>query len=82
MISVKFDWHEKRLLEQKYFTGSMTLVTVNHSFMTGGGPRLSPQPALLQSHKYLLKGVLKDEMEFFEVFCFLASGATVSLLPW
>ena len=32
MISMKFDCHKKRLLEQEYFTGSMPLLTPNHSF--------------------------------------------------
>ena len=39
MISMAFNGRKNEaLLMQKYLTGSMTLLTVNHSFMTCGGP--------------------------------------------
>ena len=37
MVSMKFDgYKEGALLERKYFTGNMHLLTTNHSFMTCG----------------------------------------------
>ena len=39
MISTKYDWHKKEaLLEQKYFTGSMPMLTSNHGSKTCGRP--------------------------------------------
>ena len=41
MISMKHNRRQKEaLLEQKYYSGSMPLLTPNHSFRTCGGPKI------------------------------------------
>ena len=66
MTSTKFNCHKKDLIEMMYFTGSMSLLTPNHSLKTYGGPEdltsttVECTPAIAQRPQHSFKSTRRS----------------------